>query len=98
MLKILLKSRLLALADQFAGQTKGKKAAQLGTWIALAVLGVLLLVNPGQRGNQLEGVEMSVVRALGVPGAEIVVQAPYFAEYRAYVEPNGIKLVVVPPD
>jgi len=40
---------------------------------------------------------VSVARALGVPGAEIVVQAPYFAEYRAYVEPNGIKLVVVPP-
>lgn len=40
----------------------------IGAVVCIA-LGVLLLVNPGQRGNQLEGVETSVVRALdrGVP-------------------------------
>ena len=40
----------------------------LGAAVCVA-LGVLLLANPGRRGNQLEGVEMSVVRALdrGVP-------------------------------
>ena len=37
--------------------------------VVCVCLGVLLLANPGQRGNQLEGVEMSVVRAMdrGVP-------------------------------
>lgn len=37
--------------------------------VLCAALGVLLLVNPGQRGNQLEGVEMAVVRAMdrGIP-------------------------------
>ena len=40
---------------------------------------------------------VSVIRALYVPGAEIVVQAPYFAEYRAYSVPNGMKFVAAPP-
>ena len=40
----------------------------IGAVVCIA-LGVLLLANPGERGNQLEGVEMSVVRAMdqGVP-------------------------------
>ena len=41
---------------------------------------------------------VSAVRALAVPDAEIVVLAPFFPEYRAYVIPNGAKLVIVPPD
>ena len=65
MLKILLKSRLLALADQFAGQSKGKKAAQLGTWIALAVLGVLLLVCGGIGLNALFGGFCAALAAQG---------------------------------
>ncbi len=40
---------------------------------------------------------VSVVRALAVDGAEMVAQAPYFPEYKVYVEKNGPKLVVVPP-
>ena len=41
---------------------------------------------------------VSAVRALAISGAEILVQAPFFPEYRVYTEPNGAKLVVVPPD
>ena len=41
---------------------------------------------------------VSAVRALALPGTEIVAIAPFFPEYRAYTEPNGAKLVVVPPD
>ena len=41
---------------------------------------------------------VSAIRALALPGSEVVVQAPYFPEYRVYAEPNGMKLVVVPPD
>lgn len=41
---------------------------------------------------------VSAVRALAVPDAEIIVQAPFFPEYRVYTEPNGAKLVIVPPD
>jgi len=41
---------------------------------------------------------ISVVRALAVPGAEIVGIAPFFAESRPFIENNGAKFVVVPPD
>ena len=41
---------------------------------------------------------ISVVRALAVPDAEIVGIAPFFAEYRPFIESNGAKFVVVPPD
>lgn len=41
---------------------------------------------------------VSAVRALAVPGSEIIALAPFFPEYRVYVEPNGAKLVIVPPD
>ncbi|WP_312939458.1 pyridoxal phosphate-dependent aminotransferase [Oscillibacter sp.] len=41
---------------------------------------------------------ISVVRALAVEGAEIVGVAPFFAEYRPYVESNGAKFVVTPPE
>ena len=41
---------------------------------------------------------ISVVRALAVPGAEILAIAPFFPEYRPFVESNGAKLVVVPAD
>ena len=65
MLKILLKSRLMALVDQFSGQTKGKKAAQLGTYIALAVLGVLLLAGGGVGLNALFGGFCAALAAQG---------------------------------
>ncbi len=41
---------------------------------------------------------VSVIRALAVPGAEFVVIAPFFPEYRPFVESSGGKLVVVPAD
>ena len=40
----------------------------------------------------------AVFHALAFPGAEIVTIAPYFTEYRPFVESSGAKLVVVPPD
>lgn len=40
----------------------------------------------------------AVFHALAFPGAEIVTIAPYFMEYRPFVESAGAKLVVVPPD
>lgn len=41
---------------------------------------------------------IATIRALAVEGAEIVAIAPYFPEYRPFVETNGCKLVVVPAD
>ena len=41
---------------------------------------------------------ISVIRALAVQDAEIVGIAPYFAEYRPFIENNGAKFVVTPPD
>ncbi len=41
---------------------------------------------------------VSVLRALAVENAEFVVIAPYFPEYRPFVECAGGKLVVVPAD
>ena len=40
----------------------------------------------------------SVVRALAVEGAEVMAIAPYFAEYRPFVEGNGAAFVPVPAD
>jgi len=40
----------------------------------------------------------AVFQALAFPGAEIVTIAPYFTEYRPFVESAGAKLVIVPPD
>ena len=41
---------------------------------------------------------ISVIRALAVPQAEGLVIAPYFPEYRPYVEMNGCRFVTVPVD
>ncbi len=41
---------------------------------------------------------ISVIRALAVPDAEIVAIAPFFPEYRPFVEANGVRFVEVPPD
>lgn len=41
---------------------------------------------------------IAAIRALAVEGAEIMAIAPYFAEYRPFVEANGPKFVVVPAD
>ena len=41
---------------------------------------------------------ISSIRALAVEDAEIMVIAPYFPEYRPFIEMNGCKFVVVPPD
>lgn len=41
---------------------------------------------------------ISVIRALSVPGAEIIGIAPYFPEYKPFVEQNGCKFLVVPAD
>lgn len=41
---------------------------------------------------------IAAIRALAVDGAEIMAIAPYFAEYRPFVEANGPKFVVVPAD
>jgi len=55
MLKILLKNRLLALADQMTGQSKGKKAAKFGTYALLIVLGILILIGCCAGVNALLG-------------------------------------------
>lgn len=41
---------------------------------------------------------VSVFRALAVPGAEILAVAPYFPEYKPFVECAGAAFKVVPPD
>lgn len=41
---------------------------------------------------------IATIRALAVEGAEIMAIAPYFAEYRPFVEANGPKFVAVPAD
>lgn len=41
---------------------------------------------------------ISTIRALAVEDAEIMVIAPYFPEYRPFIEKNGCKFVAVPPD
>lgn len=41
---------------------------------------------------------IAAIRALAVEGAEIMAVAPYFAEYRPFVEANGPKFVAVPAD
>ncbi len=40
----------------------------------------------------------SVFQALSVPGGEILTIAPYFSEYKPFVEGAGLQLRVVPPD
>ena len=41
---------------------------------------------------------VSVFRALAVPGAEILAIAPYFPEYKPFVESAGAVFKVIPPD
>ena len=41
---------------------------------------------------------VAVFRALAVPGAEILAIAPYFPEYKPFVEASGATFRVVPPD
>ena len=41
---------------------------------------------------------VAVFRALTVPGAEFLALAPYFPEYKIYVEEVGARFKVVPPD
>ena len=41
---------------------------------------------------------VSVIRALAVAGSEFIAVAPFFPEYRPFVESSGGKLVVVPAD
>ena len=41
---------------------------------------------------------ISVIRALAVEGAEIMAVAPFFPEYRPFVESSGAKFTVVPAD
>lgn len=41
---------------------------------------------------------ISVIRALAVENAEILAVAPFFPEYRPFVETNGAKFAVVPAD
>ena len=41
---------------------------------------------------------IAAIRALAVDGAEIMAIAPYFAEYRPFVEANGPNFVAVPAD
>ena len=47
MLKLLLKTRFLALADQFSGQSKGKRAISVRRIVLLALAALLLLVLAG---------------------------------------------------
>ena len=41
---------------------------------------------------------VAVLAALAVPGAEVLTVAPYFPEYRVFIQEAGAKMVVVPPD
>ncbi len=41
---------------------------------------------------------VAVFHALSFPGAQIMTLAPFFTEYRPFVESAGAELVVVPPD
>ena len=41
---------------------------------------------------------VAVLRALAVPGAEILAVAPYFPEYKPFTEGTGATFKVVPPD
>ena len=41
---------------------------------------------------------VAVFQALAFPGAQIMALAPFFTEYRPFVEAAGAELVVVPPD
>ena len=41
---------------------------------------------------------ISVIRALAVPGSELLAIAPYFPEYKPFAEANGMIFKVVPPD
>ena len=41
---------------------------------------------------------VAVLSALAVPGAEVLTVAPYFPEYRVFIEEAGAKMVVIPPD
>ncbi len=41
---------------------------------------------------------VSVLKALAVPGAEVLAIAPFFPEYRPFAEEAGLKFKVVPPD
>lgn len=41
---------------------------------------------------------VSVFRALAVPGGEMLAIAPYFPEYKPFVEESGLQFQVVPPD
>lgn len=41
---------------------------------------------------------VAVFHALAFPGAQIMTLAPFFTEYRPFVESAGAELVVVPPD
>ena len=42
---------------------------------------------------------ISVIKALTVEsGSEIIVLAPFFTEYRPFIESNGARCVIVPPD
>ncbi len=41
---------------------------------------------------------IAVLRALAVPGGEVVAVAPYFPEYKPFAEGSGLIFKVVPPD
>ena len=41
---------------------------------------------------------IAVLRALAVPGGEVLAVAPYFPEYKPFSEANGLIFKVVPPD
>ena len=55
MLKLLLKTRILALADQFSGQSKGKQALNVRKIAALAGAAVLLLAGAGYLVSKILG-------------------------------------------
>ena len=55
MLKLLLKTRILALADQFSGQSKGKQALNVRRIAVLAGAALLLLVGAGYLVSKILG-------------------------------------------
>lgn len=57
-------------------------------------------ITPGELflGCGAAGELCAVFRALAVPGAEILAIAPFFPEYKPFVESAGCTLQVVPPD
>lgn len=74
-------------------ETRQAIADDLNTRYGTAVLPEELFIGCGAAAELV-----AAFRALAVPGAEILAVAPYFPEYKPFVESAGAAFRVVPPD